>query len=283
MSSKFFGQFLLERGVINKDQLLKALDTQRESNRMLGEIAVSMDLIDEKQAWGINQKQRIEDKKFGEIAIEMGLLNDEQIEQLLERQKSERKLFGEILVEQGVLDQQSLETELSVHRGERADEVKVLQKGTAKHLLGNIMTSTINNACKLSTRVLKSPCQFSSLVFNQGQLPDVQNICHVCITGSKSFNLGFGCDDDTVMKIGAGFMGIDQSEFDQELARDAFGEFLNTVMGYVLKEVLTSEDSYESSPPAFTRDLNSLYADVQKSIAVKMTSELGDYTVIVSC
>jgi hypothetical protein len=30
---KFLGQFLLEKGLINKDQLLAALDAQRASNR----------------------------------------------------------------------------------------------------------------------------------------------------------------------------------------------------------------------------------------------------------
>ena len=46
MAAKFFGQFLLERGVIDAQQLLRALELQRASNPMLGEIAQAHGLLD---------------------------------------------------------------------------------------------------------------------------------------------------------------------------------------------------------------------------------------------
>ena len=40
MAAKFLGQFLLERGTLTPAQLLAALDAQRASNPLLGELAI---------------------------------------------------------------------------------------------------------------------------------------------------------------------------------------------------------------------------------------------------
>ena len=41
MAAKFLGQFLLERGTLTPAQLLAALDAQRASNPLLGELAIA--------------------------------------------------------------------------------------------------------------------------------------------------------------------------------------------------------------------------------------------------
>ena len=45
MAAKFLGQFLLERGTLTPAQLLAALDAQRASNPLLGELAIHHGII----------------------------------------------------------------------------------------------------------------------------------------------------------------------------------------------------------------------------------------------
>ena len=58
MAAKFFGQFLLEKGVIDAAQLLRALEIQRVSNPALGEIACAASICeigDVRLAPGVNR------------------------------------------------------------------------------------------------------------------------------------------------------------------------------------------------------------------------------------
>ena len=54
MAAKFLGQFLLERGTLTPAQLLAALDAQRASNPLLGELAIHHGMLDALQARRIN-------------------------------------------------------------------------------------------------------------------------------------------------------------------------------------------------------------------------------------
>lgn len=280
MPAKFFGQFLLEKSLIDKEELLKALEIQRISNPKLGEIAVSLNMLNEEQANKVNQKQLSEDKRFGDIAIEMGLLIDEQINQILEKQKSQRKFFGEILVEEKMISQDDLDIQLKFHQEEREDAVKSFESGITQHPLGSFMSSAINTSCKLFMRILKTQCQFSSLINNENLASATSNTCHVTITGNKPFILSLSCDDVTLMNIATTFINIEPSACDELLAKDALGEFLNVIMGYVIKESLTQEDNYKSSPPNFSKTIATLNSDSQQMLAVNMTSQLGSFSLL---
>ena len=163
MAAKFFGQFLLEKGVIDAAQLLRALEIQRVSNPALGEIACEKGMLTADQALAINERQRREDRRFGDIAQSMGLLTADEVGVLLDAQKSRRKLFGEILVEEGFLDRERLESELRIHAGERDEAMRSLDALQAAHQLGRRMGNSIATCNKLFPRLLRTQCQFSSV------------------------------------------------------------------------------------------------------------------------
>ncbi len=45
MAVKFFGQFLVEQGIVTSEALLNAINLQDKNNLKLGEMAVAMGLI----------------------------------------------------------------------------------------------------------------------------------------------------------------------------------------------------------------------------------------------
>ena len=155
MAAKFFGQFLLEKGVIDAQQLLRALEIQRVSNPALGELACEKGMLTADQAQVINERQRREDKRFGDLAQSMGLLTADEVGVLLDEQKSRRKLFGEILVEEGFLDRERLEAELRDHAGERDEAMRSLDAIVATHQLGRRVGNSIATTNKLFPRLLR--------------------------------------------------------------------------------------------------------------------------------
>lgn len=281
MAAKFFGQFLLESGLIDGAQLLEALEIQRASNPLLGELAQARGWLTAAQAARINERQRAEDKRFGDLAGEMGLLDAAQVGHLLDEQKSRRKLFGEILVERGMLTRAQLDDALKAHQADRDDAVRSLESGLAAHPLGDVATSAINTCAKLFPRLLKSQCQFSSLVGPTNAAPACDALAHVRIQAARPLTLAVGCDHATMTAIACGFLGIAADECDEALAQDALGELVNVLMGYIVRDSLPEDMDYRASPPDFSADAAALMQADRPALAMVMTSQIGPLLLLV--
>lgn len=279
MAAKFFGQFLLERGLIDGAQLLEALEVQRASNPLLGELAQGRGWLTAAQAARINERQRAEDKRFGDIAEAMGLLDGHQVAQLLDDQKSRRKLFGEILVERGMLARGQLESALEAHRTDRDDALRSLELGLDGHPLADVASAALATCTRLFPRLLRQQAQFSHMV-EAGEAPATGVVASVEITADRPFTLALACDAVTATAIACGFLTITPDECDDALAQDALGEFVNVLMGYVVKDVLPEDTGYRASPPSFGADAAPLL-DAGPSLALVLTSQLGPVLLIV--
>lgn len=278
MAAKFFGQFLLEKGVITSAQLLRALDVQRTSNPALGEIAVECGMLTPAQALTINERQRREDRRFGDIAQSMGLLTGEEVAQLLDTQKARRKLFGEILVEEGFIDGARLEAELREHAGERDDAMRSLDGMLAVHQHGRRVANAIAACNKLFPRLLRTQCQFSAVV-DPTAPPTFDAVAIVRVAADRPLVIGLAADAGTVAALGAAFMSMPVDACDDELARDAYGELVNVLMGYVVKDSLPEDASYRAEPPDFSATLPALAAEGQ--VLVAMASQLGPFVLVI--
>lgn len=280
MAAKFFGQFLLEQGLIDGPQLLEALEVQRASNPLLGELAQARGWLTPAQAARINERQRAEDKRFGDIAAAMGLLDGHQVTQLLDEQKSRRKLFGEILVERGMLGRVQLEAALEAHRSDREDALRSLELGLEGHPLAPIASAALATCSRLFPRLLRQQAQFSRLLQPGEATPWTGVVASVEIAAERPFALALGCDAATATAIACGFLTIAPEECDDDLAQDALGEFVNVLMGYVVKDVLPDDMNYRPSPPSFGGDMAAL-VDADPSLALVLTSPLGPVLLVV--
>jgi len=111
-----FGDYLIEKGKIDRDDLDVALKLRTEKGIRLGVLAVDDGLLTEQQLGAIldHQREIAAAGLFGEIAINMKLLSREQVESLLEKQKEYEKIVDQILVLSGALNSNEKEEELSL-------------------------------------------------------------------------------------------------------------------------------------------------------------------------
>ncbi len=110
--SKLFGEFLMDKGLVDVETLVIALDQQRQHNSPLGQVALKNGLINKKDLYNILTEQRkpeSRDKSFGLIALELDILTIEQVDALVARQSETNLLLGEILVEEGALSKNQLD------------------------------------------------------------------------------------------------------------------------------------------------------------------------------
>ena len=281
MAAKFLGQFLLERGVITAPQLLAAIEAQRASNPLLGELAVRQGMLDEAQARRIHQRQRVEDRRFGDIALEMGVLDQAQLAILLDAQKAGRKLLGEVLLEQGVVDPARLEAELAQHRADQEQARHALDAELATHPLGGLANRAIGVCARLFPRMLGSQC-LPAEALSPGDLDDWACVAHVRVQGAKPMSIGLATDLDTARALACALLNIEPARCDDALALDALGEMVNVVMGYLVRDVMTEDDTaYRALPPDTTVPAATLAADRERSLAIGMGSQLGAFVLVV--
>lgn len=282
MAAKFFGQFLLEKGVVDRQQLLAALDTQHASSPMLGELAQNRGWLTAAQARRINERQRAQDQRFGDIAQSMGLLDASQVAELLAEQKARRKLLGEILIQQGAVNRVQLDAALREHQAERTDALQALELGVADHPLGAAITSAINTTGRLFPRTLGAPCQFSHVVGAQEAVATCDVTAHVRIASDTPMAIAMACDAATMHRIACAFLSIEPSQCDDALARDALGELVNVLMGYVVRETLPADAAYRAAPPDFAVSDTGFLRQGERTLAVSMTSPHGPFLLIVN-
>jgi hypothetical protein len=152
MRSLLFGQFLLERNLINPLQLTEALEYQRKNNKVLGELAVEYKILDRNAVLQILECQLGQDKDFGKIAVENGFLTGKNLEMLLHLQQEKHVYLGEALIRLGAMRRDELERQLKEFDSikQKPEEEKELSE---EYFRDNPAAAFFNLATKLLPRM----------------------------------------------------------------------------------------------------------------------------------
>lgn len=118
MYTQFFGNYLLEKGILTTSQLTDALTEQSKVHIKLGTLAIHAGYMTAGEVDSVVVLQTHQDKKFGELAIEEGYLTEEQVQSLLDAQTPDYLLLGQVLIEQGILTNTQFENLLIEYQSE---------------------------------------------------------------------------------------------------------------------------------------------------------------------
>ena len=118
MYTQIFGNYLLNRGVINREQLVHALTLQASTRVKLGMLAINEGYMTASEVEHVVILQTHIDKRFGRLAIKEGYLTEEQVNELLKKQLPAFFLLGQILVDENILTPIQLENLITDYRSE---------------------------------------------------------------------------------------------------------------------------------------------------------------------
>jgi hypothetical protein len=118
MYTQFFGNYLLSRGVVTREQLFSAMGRMEHGHMRLGTLAIHEGYMTSEEVDEVIIAQTHKDHKFGEIAMELGFLTQEQVVELLHMQSLDFLLLGQTLVDDGLLNNQQLENIIADYRVE---------------------------------------------------------------------------------------------------------------------------------------------------------------------
>jgi len=154
MAVKFFGQYLVEKGIVTRDALLQAIELQEQKNLKLGEMAIVMGCCTQADIDRAHQYQFTKDMKLGDLLVESGILTATQLSEVLVRQKNNHLYIGEALILIGVLTSAQLQQYLDDFKGDQAQYVADRIELPVSIADSAIWEMTADLTYKMITRVL---------------------------------------------------------------------------------------------------------------------------------
>lgn len=250
---QFFGEFLIDRWIINRDQLLAALEYQMHRNERFGTIAVKKGFLTKAQVDQLSRRQRQSDLTFGELAISAGLLTREQVQKISTFQRHNNVLLGETLLRLNFIDEVTLKRELANyrehHRRYFGDEIPVAVSAVS----AVIIRAALDLTRKMFQRVAGIPVKAGRAVMiapeDEKAKPSYPITVTLGFSGDDSVQFLLSVSSSLALPIAASLLGVDRPTEIDELVVDAVKEFCNYVCGNAAARVARKGVQVDISPP----------------------------------
>lgn len=249
MAIKFFGQYLLDRGRVTREGLVRAVQLQDRANLGFGATALAMKLMREGELMRVRHAQLTEDLRFGEMAERLGFLDRRQVEQVLREQRRTHVRIGEALVRVGALGAEELEQLLEEFR---IDQALYLTSDTAIPpgvLHPEVWEFCVDLTAKMLWRVTGVRCRV-------GECAQVTRLAHrgfaaaIPLAGGVSATFCLAVSDPLRDRIARAIL-LEQEVGDEpvEVLEDAVMELANIVCGNVAARASQYGKKVEVLPP----------------------------------
>lgn len=120
MFTQFFGNYLLNKGLVSSAQLSDALSVQKQTRLRLGVLAINAGYMTPEQIEKVHAEQQRVDKRIGDIACDMGFLTPAQVDELLSSQGAAHLQLGQALVNSGAMSTAAFAEALNGYKAENS-------------------------------------------------------------------------------------------------------------------------------------------------------------------
>jgi len=249
MSIKFFGQFLLERNLIDAKSLLEAIRFQESRNMKFGAYAISKGFLEKVQVKRLHEEQKRNDMMIGQLAIKLEMISEEQVDEILTMQKNDHVCIGEAIVVKGFVSQEVIDRELDAFREEQSvysmGETGVpdgLKQPEYVRIMGDITLKMLRRIVQLEAKM------------DDGVLMEIEpeeNFVAVSVTFSGGLNYDYIilAEEEMAREVAGAVIGGDASGEGEELIFDGVREFANIVCGNLLARMAQMGKNVEISIP----------------------------------
>ncbi|MFC1611865.1 chemotaxis protein CheX [Myxococcota bacterium] len=250
---QFFGEYLIDRWVINREQLLDALAYQMTRNERFGAVAVRKGYLTPVQVDEINRRQRESDQTFGELAVAEGMLNDQQVGEIIRYQRNNNLYLGEALLRLGFITEEVLGRELANFREHQkrftGDELDLQLSydstaivKTCIDLTRKMFRRVVGTVIKTGRGVVLTPEEEKG---REGYAVTVS----VTVNGREMVRFLLSVTRDLAVPIATSILRSDASSESEEMIADAVKEFCNFICGNTAARVAHKGIDVEIAPP----------------------------------
>ena len=251
MATVFFGQYLLAKGVIDRDALLDALDRQRRSNLSLPDLAVREGLIERSRAEAIMAQYRMSDDRIEDLLASSGGLDADQIRRLQGKQRSSWLRIGAALVEGGYLSDEAIAANLQDYRSlESAADEEI--RDAMRHLpnadaVGACVELTMFHFGRVSGR----PTKLGSITREPDRLETGRQRFSQRIVGDGDYTIALDLPPVLIAAVARGMLGFDVDP-GTETEADAVCEVINLIGGNACTRIEQFGQVLRPEPPVWS-------------------------------
>lgn len=249
MGVKFFGQYLLERGLVTPAQLLAAVDLQERTNESFGDVAVRLGLLDKTTSNRLNELQRVTDKRIGELAMDQGMLTPQSVERILMHQRNHHLYVGEALVRLGHLQPGVLEAKLAEFKKDQeafdSEHVQLPADTPARECV----RASVELTRKLLTRIPQITTKVGPARWLEEPVLKGDIAASLTMNGHEVHDIAIVATRAVARRVTVGLLGFAPPNMSDDDAIDGFKEFLNVVAGNVTARMAQSGERWDFSPP----------------------------------
>lgn len=259
MLDRLIGAYLVEQGILTKNQLAQVYAKQESERAKLGVIAVAEKMITIAQAEHVNMLQASIDKRFGDIAVEKGYLTDTQVQRLLGLQSNTYLTFLQSAVDMGfqtMAQLESIEADYQKINSFTESDMAALKTGDVE----KAVPIFIDNADPVFSRMLAMGIKnMYRLVDNHVYVGKAytSRVLQDEVLGYQKFH----GDQQAVVAISGKYEDVrkmavayTKEEFieTREDALDAVCELINCINGLYATELSRNDSKIELEPPNFS-------------------------------
>ena len=266
MFTQFLGNYLLQKGIVTRDQLFNAMARLSQTHIKLGTIAIHEGLMTANEVDECLYIQTREDKRFGEIAVARGYLSEENVSDLLSKQTPDYILLGQNLVEDGIISYEDLERIIFDYKADNELydlELDVENSGLIQSIIEKFFIMAEMPANELNVMYLE--LMFNSLIRFIGEdfspltpmivdeYPITFGVSQAVI-GDRDYITHIDCDRETAIAFASRYAKEDFSEFNEYVVA-ALEDFLNLHNGLYIVNVSNQQSkNIELAPPEITEE-----------------------------
>ncbi len=249
MGIKFFGQYLVDKKIITRDDLRKAVQLQQKVNILFGATARAMGLMTDKDIERVHAAQRQKDLNFGDMCVHLGILNDYQMKQVAERQKKNHLHLGDALIRTNAIKAEVLPVLLDEFEADQAPyyvDTKPAPAGIPNEELWELFA---DRTYKMFTRVADLPSKPDQRSVVTGIEPN-DTIVSMRMTGDVPCTYLLSVSANVRDRIAKAILQEDDIASEpREVLVDAVKEFTNIVCGSIAAGVQQKGKNIEFGAP----------------------------------
>jgi hypothetical protein len=230
MGATFFGQYLLSKGIIDREALIEAIDTQRRQNLSLTTLAVQHGYIDQQQEQEILSRYRKTDSKLDDLCLESGYLDRRQLDELTRVQYSDWMRIGTALVAGGHLTFDDVEEHLEVFQETQRRAEKQIEADFSACLEPQTVRTVVTLAIMHLGRIIDQPVKLRSISNGTGNLAAGMRRYEQRFVGDRELHIALDLPADMDSVVAQGLIGM-PLETGSEAAIDAVCELVNIIGG----------------------------------------------------
>lgn len=258
MPAKFFGEYLLERGVITREMLTEATALQPALTRPVCAAAVEKGLLSADQLAALDAERGMEEGKTLRIQVKDGKLSFEPRDKTFLDLSDQGLALAEALIEKGHLKLTDLQWLLRDYKKDVLEQdkqfwvyqqirEKILEGVPHKDLVSAFLQATVDTYIERTQRTVR----FLDVKEDLDLRDEVDYVFSQQISGDRSFVFALGLPEDEVRVVASHLLGSEVREID-ELALDAVSEVVNVAVGIGCRRLSAKNCKLHADSPHIT-------------------------------